>query len=114
MNKLRRNKAQSTLEYAVVIALVVGALVYLGWGYFRGAYQKKIMSAADDISGGGQFDIDYTAINSYQNSSSTSGEYITGTATGATFTTSQNQTGSSTYDATTSDLETRRGAPAGP
>jgi hypothetical protein len=109
MNKFRKNKAQSTLEYAVVIALVIAALVYMGWGWFRGAYQKKIMSAADDISGGGQFDIDHTEITSTQTSSSSSTDTTTGTATGATFSTSQGQTGTSSYDATTDDLATRRG-----
>ena len=109
MNKLRKNKAQSTLEYAVMIALVVAALVYMGWGYFRGAYQKKIMSAADDISGGGQFDIENTNITSSQNSSSTSNETVTGTATGATLNITQNQAGNSTYNATTANLTTRRG-----
>lgn len=108
MTMLRKKKGQSTLEYAVVISLVIAALVYMGWGWFRGAYQKKIMSASDDISGGGQFDIEHTTITSTQTSSSTSNESMTGTATGATFGLTQSQNGQSTYNANTADLETRR------
>lgn len=108
MNKLRKKKAQSTLEYAVVIALVIAALVFMGWGWFRGAYQKKLMSASDDISGGGQFDIDHTVIVSHQQIDSNSAEGIVGTGMGADFHSEQHQVSDSNYNAQTDDLRTRQ------
>lgn len=105
---MKRNKGQSTLEYAVVIAVVIGALVFMGWGWFRGSYQKKIMSAGDDISGGGQFDILHTSVNSTSNTSANSSDNMTGSGAGATFSSSQNQTANSSYNANTASLNARR------
>ena len=105
---MRRNKGQSTLEYAVVIAVVIAALVFMGWGWFRGAYQKKIMSAGDEISGGGQFDVHHTSVTSTSNTSSSSTEGMTGSGAQASFNTSQNQTASSSVNASTAGLDARR------
>mgnify|MGYP001562334146 CR=1 FL=1 len=105
---MRRNKGQSTLEYAVVIAVVIAALVFMGWGWFRGAYQKKLMSAGDDISGGGQFDIGHTTATSSSSSTSTSSDSMIGTGAGASFSSSQTQTASSSVNAQTDDLATRK------
>lgn len=105
---MKRNKGQSTLEYAVVIAVVIAALVFMGWGWFRGAYQKKIMSAGDEISGGGQFDIRQTSVTSTSNTSSTSSDRMTGSASGASFSSTQNQTASSRVNASTAGLDARR------
>ncbi len=110
MRRIINKKGQSTLEYAVVLALVIAALVFMGWGWYRGAYQKKIMSAADEISGGGQFDIEYTSINSEQTRDTETRDVMTGTATGANF---RSDTLSDVHDLTvhaeTEDLQTRRG-----
>lgn len=105
---MKRNKGQSTLEYAVVIALVIAALVFMGWGWFRGAYQKKIMSAGDDISGGGQFDVNQTTVTSVSNRQSSSNETMQGTGSTATFNTTQNESVDSTYNADTPSLGSRR------
>lgn len=102
-------KGQSTLEYAVVIALVIAALVFMGWGWYRGAYQKKIMSAADEISGGGQFDIDHTSITSTQTRTSDTTDTMTGTATGANFSSTSTESLTSDVSSNTADLQTRRG-----
>ncbi|MCM8801114.1 MAG: hypothetical protein NC912_03765 [Candidatus Omnitrophica bacterium] len=102
-------KGQSTLEYAVLIGLVIAALVFMGWIWFRGAYQKKIMTSADEISGGGQFDIDYTTITLNQIRNSRSSETITGTNTGVTFNTSTTETLNSTETFNTPTLQARRG-----
>jgi hypothetical protein len=105
---MKRNKGQSTLEYAVVIAVVIAALVFMGWGWFRGAYQKRIMSAGDDISGGGQFDILHTTVTSTSNSNSQSSDNMVGRSLGASFDSSQNQQASSNVSANTSALSERR------
>jgi hypothetical protein len=106
---MRRSKGQSTLEYAVVIAVVIAAMVFMGWGWFRGAYQKKIMSAGDEISGGGQFDVAHTSVTSSANTSSSSTETMTGSGAQASFNTIQNQTSSSSYNANTAGLDARKG-----
>lgn len=109
MKRLIRNRGQSTLEYAVVLAVVIAGLLYIGWGWFRGAYQKRLMSASDEISGGGQFDIRHTSITSRQTRNIVSEETMDGTATGATFTSQTlSDVLNSTVDAQTADLATRR------
>jgi len=44
----KKNKAQSTLEYAVLIAVVVGALVAIQV-YFKRGVQGKLRDSADQI-----------------------------------------------------------------
>lgn len=46
--RLKNKKGQSVLEYAVLIALVIGALILLSF-YIKGAVQGKIRESADDI-----------------------------------------------------------------
>lgn len=104
---MKRNKGQSTLEYAVVIALVIAALVVMGWSWFRGAYQKKIMSAGDDISGGGQFDVQQSTVTSTSSRQSSSSETMTGTGTGASFSSTQSETASSNVSASTPGFGSR-------
>ena len=106
--RFRRKKGQSTLEYAVLTAIVIAGLSILGWAWFRGAYQKRIKDASDSISGGGQFDIDHTTENTAQTRTSTTNENMSGTATGANFTSSSSETVSITKNASTDALTSRR------
>lgn len=47
--KLKINrKAQSTLEYAIIVVVVVGALIAMQW-YVKGGYQGKLRQASDDM-----------------------------------------------------------------
>lgn len=108
MKKITQMKGQSTLEYAVVIAVVIAGLLFMGWGWFRGAYQKKLMSASDEISGGGQFDIDHTDMSSSQTRTSTSTDTMNGTGAGANFSSTSTETATLTSSANTADLATRR------
>ena len=41
-------KGQGTLEYAIIIVVVVGALLAMQW-YIKGGYQGKLRQAADDM-----------------------------------------------------------------
>jgi len=41
-------KGQGTLEYAIIIMVVIGALIVLQW-YIRGAMQGRYKSSSDDI-----------------------------------------------------------------
>lgn len=52
LNKKRNNKGQSTLEYAVLIIIVIGALLSIQV-YIKRGIQGRLKSAADDI--GDQF-----------------------------------------------------------
>lgn len=108
MRGLIKKKGQSTLEYAVVIAVVIAGLLFMGWGWFRGAYQKRLMSASDEIGGGGQFDINYTSMSSHQERKSTGNDSMNGTATGAAFSSYSTENVTMTSNATTSNLATRR------
>ncbi len=57
---LRNRKAQSTLEYAVLIAVVVGALIAIQI-YLKRGVQGKMRESADQI--GEQFEAGQTAVN---------------------------------------------------
>lgn len=48
LNKLRGRKAQGTLEYAILISLVVAALLAMN-AYMKGGIQGRIKTATDDI-----------------------------------------------------------------
>jgi len=41
-------KGQGTLEYAIIIVVVVAALIAMQW-YIKGGYQGKLRQAADEI-----------------------------------------------------------------
>ena len=60
---LRKIKGQSTLEYAMIIAVVVGALLALQI-YMKRGLQGRMREAADDI--GKQFEAEQTKIVSTQ------------------------------------------------
>lgn len=41
-------KGQGTLEYAIIIVVVIGALIAMQW-YIKGAYQGKLRQSSDDM-----------------------------------------------------------------
>lgn len=53
--RLRKRRAQSTLEYAVLIVIVIGALLTIQT-YVKRGIQGRLRQATDDI--GDQFDVD--------------------------------------------------------
>lgn len=79
-------KAQSTLEFAMLILVVVAALLVMQ-RYMNKAMQGRIRSSADEV--GSQFDIAGSTVDS----SGSSTRNQTETATTFTATTSQNQSG---------------------
>ena len=77
-------KGQNTLEYAVVIAVIVAALLAMQ-NYIKRGIQGKMKASTDDI--GEQFSPQYTASNSIITLNANSNETING---GAAPTTSTN------------------------
>lgn len=59
--KLRKRMAQSTLEYAVLAVVVIGALLSIQ-AYLKRGIQGKIKSSTDDISAE-QYDTEDTVYN---------------------------------------------------
>ena len=51
---MRKNKAQSTLEYAVLI-IVVAAALFAMQAYFKRGVQGKMRDTADNIGGGAMY-----------------------------------------------------------
>ena len=49
-----RSRAQSTLEYVVVIGVIAAALIVVGI-YYKRAVQGKYRTAADVLGGGDQY-----------------------------------------------------------
>lgn len=68
-------KAQSTLEYGVIIAVIVAALIAMQV-YFKRGVQGKIRQSADDI--GEQFSPGYTTGRTTTTTSVSSSETVTG------------------------------------
>ena len=56
-NKFKRNKAQTTLEYAILIGVVVAGLIAMQV-YLKRGYQGKLKESADSM--GQQFSPGYT------------------------------------------------------
>ncbi|MDD3374210.1 MAG: hypothetical protein PHY73_00610 [Candidatus Omnitrophica bacterium] len=72
--RLRTKTAQSTLEYAVLIVIIIGALIAMRT-YLNRGIQGKLKSSTDDISSG-QFDPSATTYSKETNSSSTTREIV--------------------------------------
>jgi len=70
-------KGQNTLEYAVIIAVIVAALIAMQ-GYIKRGVQGKLKASADDI--GDQFSAQNTASNSTSQLTANSTETILGGA----------------------------------
>jgi len=80
-------KGQSTLEYSIIIAVIVAALIVMQI-YIKRGVQGKMKSATDDI--GDQYSPDFTTGNISTNSTANSHETIGGGST--TTNSTQNQT----------------------
>ncbi|MDP2905737.1 MAG: hypothetical protein Q8O22_05490 [Candidatus Omnitrophota bacterium] len=84
---IRLNKrAQSTLEYAVIIAVVVAGLVAMQV-YIKRGMQGRLRQASDDI--GEQFSPGHTTGNIVTNSTVSSNEEVTAGVNGSTTTESE-------------------------
>ncbi|MFH0827144.1 MAG: hypothetical protein V1923_04600 [Candidatus Omnitrophota bacterium] len=52
MKRKMSRKGQGTLEYAIIIVVVIGALIAMQW-YVKGGYQGRLRASSDDM--GDQF-----------------------------------------------------------
>ena len=84
--KLNRKKAQSTMEYALVIGVVVAALLAINI-YIKRAAEGRLKSSVDQI--GEQFDAHKTSV--FRNETTTGYTRET-SSTGGVSTTTSNQT----------------------
>lgn len=80
LNK-RRKKGQSTLEYAILIIIIIGALLSIQV-YIKRGIQGRLKGAADDI--GDQFSVGNTNVISTMTTSSTERETFTRGVSGKT------------------------------
>lgn len=85
---LIKRRAQSTLEYALIIAVVVGGLIAMQV-YVKRGLQGRLKSAADDI--GEQYSPGHTTGVTTVHSNSSTQENLTGGITTSTSTTIQNR-----------------------
>ena len=111
-------KAQSTLEYAIIIAVVVGALVAMQV-YIKRGLQGRLKQAADDM--GEQFTAQYSTANySTQTNTTTTENSIGGSNPVVYSNTTQNQTRNATENVQSLENEywgpsaTTPGTPATP
>jgi hypothetical protein len=90
--RLKKMKAQSTLEYAIIIAVVVAGMVAMQV-YLRRGISGKMRTSADSI--GDQFDPATSTGSFSTNSTSSSNEVVETTGvTGTNMTQTQTRTGS--------------------
>ncbi len=73
--RLRKRRAQSTLEYAVLIVIVIGALLTIQT-YVKRGIQGRLRQATDDI--GDQFDVDINMVRGTKFHSRTNETYRVG------------------------------------
>ncbi|MBI4982891.1 MAG: hypothetical protein HZC15_07175 [Candidatus Omnitrophica bacterium] len=59
----RKNKAQSIIEFAVVFAVIVAAIIIMGQ-YIKNALSSKIRDTADTFGQGESFEPDKTTVDS--------------------------------------------------
>lgn len=93
-------KGQSTLEYTVIIAVVVAAIIMMN-AYVKRAVQGRSREAADSI--GEQYSIDTTGTSTTARTANSSTSVFGGPTTQTTTTTDQGQTMNSSE--TTPNLE---------
>ncbi len=97
MRRLKNRRGQSTLEYAILIAVIVGGLLAMQV-YVKRGMQGRLRSAADDI--GGQYSPEKVYSSFTTTSSSTSKEGLAdGTTTSKITAHSRSRTGSETIGA---------------
>ncbi len=80
LNK-RRKKGQSTLEYAVLIIIIIGALLSIQV-YIKRGIQGRLKGAADDI--GDQFSVGNTNVTQTMTTSSSTRDTFTRGVSGST------------------------------
>ena len=86
---LIKRRAQSTLEYALIIAVVVGALIAMQV-YVKRGVQGRLKSATDDI--GEQYSPGYTTGTIITQTTTDTQENLTDGVTSTQSTTAQNKT----------------------
>lgn len=94
-------KGQGTLEYAIIIVVVVGALLAMQW-YIKGGYQGKLRQASDEI--GEQYSPTHitgtstTTVTATQQEATSGGSLNAGTmpVSSSNYTQNQTKTGSET------------------
>jgi hypothetical protein len=59
LGRRKKSKGQSTMEYAVLIIIVIGCLMAMQL-YAKRAFQQRIKDEADNIGGGGLFSVGNT------------------------------------------------------
>ncbi len=97
MRRLKNRRGQSTLEYAVLIAVIVGGLLTMQ-AYVKRGMQGRLRSAADDI--GGQYSPEKVTSSFTTTASSTTTEVLAEGATTSTVSAhSHSRTGSETVEA---------------
>jgi len=84
----RFRKGQSTLEYALIIAVVAGALIAMQV-YIKRGVQGKLKSTADEI--GEQYSPGYTTSNTVTTTATTTNENLAGGITTTDSNTSQDR-----------------------
>jgi uncharacterized protein (UPF0333 family) len=94
-NKFKRNKAQTTLEYAILIGVVVAGLIAMQV-YLKRGYQGNLKESADSM--GKQFSPGYTTGHYETTSSTESSEVLANKITVSTI-----PTDGQTSDKTTSE-----------
>ncbi|MDD5560989.1 MAG: hypothetical protein PHT50_02520 [Candidatus Omnitrophica bacterium] len=94
-NKFKRNKAQTTLEYAILIGVIVAGLIAMQV-YLKRGYQGKLRESADSM--GQQFSPGYTTGHYTTTSSTESSEVLKDKQTVSTI-----PTDGQTSDKTTSE-----------
>ena len=91
MRRLRSKKGQSTLEYAILIAVIVGGLIAMQT-YVKRGVQGRLRSSADDI--GGQYSPRRVESSFTTETSSTTMETVDAGVTTSQAATSRTRTGS--------------------
>jgi len=102
-NKFKRNKAQTTLEYAILIGVVVAGLIAMQV-YLKRGYQGSLKESSDSM--GKQFSPGYTTGHYETNSSTKSTEVLANKVTVSTIPTDGQTSDKTTSEAVeTSDKE---------
>ncbi len=97
---IRKKKGQSTLEYAIIIAVVIAGLIAMQF-YIKRGQQGRLRQATDDM--GKQFDPLNTTGSTTSSYTSNSNENIAAGQTSSTSASTQNKTGNETVSALSSD-----------
>lgn len=93
-------KGQSTLEYALIIAVVAGALIAMQV-YIKRGVQGKLKATADEI--GEQYSPGYTTSNTVTVTGTTTNESLAGGVTSSSSVTTQSR--DETYDVSEAENE---------